>query len=310
MEVSFCIITGGKRPELIRVVFASILAQRVPVFEIIVVGIFKPEKGLVYVEANDAAERGRLGEMRNRAIASAMYENIVIMDDDIVLSHGWYANFVSYGGYFDILTSQIRTPDGSRYCDHVTILPSKHHRILAEDEDDDYVYMTGGGGWVMKDYVAKLVKWDEKRVINESEDVDFSRRCQKQGFKILHNHKMLVFHADSSYTCIGRTAFRRIDGRSHEWIKQVVHEITLFNILNKFIYFWKIGQIAEAGDCLRTGLIKFPSSLILKFIWEIVINKFGGNLPKTYWFDDGDPEYLYTLDIYHDYTKRIITRDC
>ena len=297
MSHSFCIITGGNRPDLIRTVITSIHAQNIPAYEIIVAGKHHAEPGIVYIEAEEAATAGRLSEMRNKAVARARFENIVILDDDIILSPEWYAAFLSFEKPFDILTSQVRVPDGSRYLDHATVGGPKGNMILAEDEDDDYVYMTGGGGWVMKDYVARAVQWDENRAYYQEEDVDFSRRCQAEGFKIAHNNRMLVFHADPTYTCIGRFVARRKDGRSQEWIQSAYDELTFFQILKTIRNLRKMRQYAESADYLRMGILKGPHSWLYRVIWQRIEHKLGGSL-GTRWFPAGDPAYLNALEKY------------
>jgi glycosyltransferase involved in cell wall biosynthesis len=301
VAITFCIITGGSRPELIGIVLESIRAQGIAAYEVIVAGNFHPEPGLVYLEALEAAAAGRLGELRNLAVARARYENIVLLDDDIVLSRTWYANFSSYAGSFDILTSQVRTPDGSRYCDHVTLTSTGKHRILAENEDAASLYMTGGGGWVMKDYVARQVTWDQERLLNQGEDVDFSRRCQERGFRIAHNHAMLVFHADASYTCLGRTALRRQEGRSQAWAATLLGERPArAAVVRLVLCYWFSGQRAEAADLLRVGRQGFPCDLILTIMWWALVARSGGRLPGSCWFAGGDPEYLDTLARYRE----------
>jgi len=298
MSISFCIITGGKRPDTIRTVIKSIKAQGIPTYEIIVVGNYHSEPDSIYIEAEEAAVSGRLGEMRNKAVSLARHENIVILDDDIILSLDWYSAFLSFSKPFDILTSQVRVPDGGRYWDHATVGGPKGHIILAEDEDDDYVYMTGGGGWIMKDYVARNVKWDPHRAFYQEEDIDFSRKCQAEGFKITHNHRMLVFHADPTYTCIGRVTARRKEGRSQEWILSAFDDLTLFQILQVIRDLRGKGHYAEAADYVRMGVLKGPFRWLFRMMWRKIVHKLGGELPGTNWFPMGDPAYLKALEKY------------
>jgi hypothetical protein len=298
MSHSFCIITGGKRPDVIRTVIKSIRAQNIPAYEIIVAGKHHPEPGIVYIESEKAADGGRLGEMRNAAVARAHYKNIVILDDDIILSRDWYAAFLAFDKPFDILTSQIRVPDGSRYMDHATVGGPRGNIILTEAEEDDHVYMTGGGGWVMKNSVAETVRWAETRAFCEDEDVDFSRRCQTQEGKIAHNHGMLVFHADPTYTCIGRIVARRREGRTQEWILSVFPGQTSFQILKAISHLRETGQFAEVADYVRMGILKGPHSWFFKILWRTIVNKLGGSLPGISWHPTGDPVYLDTLDTY------------
>jgi GT2 family glycosyltransferase len=298
MSHSFCIITNGKRPELLRTVITSIHAQRIAEYEIIVAGIYDAEPGTIYVAAEDAAAGGRLGEMRNMAVARARFENIVLLDDDIILAPDWHAAFLSYARPFDILTSQIRLPDGGRYYDHATTGGPKGLAFLDVNEDDDYVYMTGGGGWIMKNYVAGSVAWDPARLFYQEEDVDFSRRCQAQGFKISHNHAMTVYHADPTYTTIGRSLRRRKEGHSHEWVLHEFDGLTTFKILKRVVQLRRLGQKTEAIDLVRMAILKRKCASLFKIILLGFIFKSGGELPDTSWSPTGSSDYNKMLEKY------------
>ena len=246
-------------------------------------------------DAEDAAAGGRLGEMRNMAVARARFENIVILDDDIILSPNWYAAFSACSKNFDILTSQIRLPDGGRYFDHVTAGGPKGQTFLDVDENDDHVYMTGGGGWVMKRHVAGSVLWDQDRVFYQEEDIDFARRCQAQGYKISHNHEMVVYHADPTYTNIGKSLKRRKYGRSHEWVLHELDNLTTLQILKQLIHLRKIGQSAESADCVRMAILLGKNRWLFKMIWQGYLLRMGGDLPDTSWTPTGFSEYIKLL---------------
>jgi GT2 family glycosyltransferase len=298
MSHSFCIITNGKRAELLGTVVRSIQAQKISEYEIIIAGIHHGAPGIVFLPAADAANCGRLGEMRNLAVARARFEHVVMLDDDIILAPDWYRAFTAYDRPFDILTSQIRLPDGGRYYDHATTGGPKGQAFLAEGEDDDYVYMTGGGGWVMKDYVAKSVAWDPARAFYQGEDVDFSRRCQARGFKISHNHSMVVYHADPTYTSIGKSLRRRKDGRSHEWVLNEFKGLSTFGILRRVVQLRRSGLKTEAVDFIRMAILRGKCTWMFKIIWQGFIFKSGGDLPDTSWSPAGSSDYLKTLDTY------------
>jgi hypothetical protein len=292
MSHSFCIITNGKRPELLRMVIRSIQAQSIATVEIIIAGKYHAEPGIIYVAAEDAAAAGRLGEMRNKAVARTRYENVVILDDDIILSPGWYADFTAYEKRFDILTSRIRLPDGGRYYDHATTGGPKGQVFLDDYEDDDFVYMTGGGGWVMKRHVAQSVAWDPERAFYQEEDVDFARRCQAHGYKISHNPGMVVYHADPTYTNIGRALKRRKEGRSQDWILHELDGLTTPQILKRVVQLKRSGQSAEAADCVRMAILLGRSAWLFAFIWHGFLVRTGGNLPDSSWSPTGSPEYV------------------
>ncbi|MEJ2200696.1 MAG: glycosyltransferase family A protein [Desulfuromonadaceae bacterium] len=296
MSFSFCIITGGSRPEILRTVLASIRGQGIADYEIIVSGRHAAEPGLIYVPAAEAAAAGRLSVLRNLGVAKARYEHIVILDDDVILAPDWYQAFRRYDRPFDILTSQVRVPDGSRYFDHATVGGPRGHRILRSEEEDDFVYMTGGGGWVMKAAVARAVQWNEHKTYYQEEDVDFSRRCQARGFGIAHHHGMLVFHADPSYTGIGRVVARRRDGRSQQWIQTAFADASGVEILRRMAQFRKAGCFAEAADLARMARIRGPARWFFSLLWRLVEAKMGGRLPDVDWYPGGDPAYLEALE--------------
>lgn len=299
LSISFCIITNGKRSDLVKLVIKSIHAQNIPHYEIIVVGRYHTEPEIVYLPAEAVADAGKLGLMRNIAVSKTKYNNITMLDDDIILSPDWYKAFKEYGNAFDILTSQIRLPDGGRYWDHVTYGGPRGHIILDEFENDDYIYMTGGGGWVMKKHVASSVAWDEKRAFYEGEDLDFARRCLAKGFKIAHNRTMLVYHADPTYTLVGRIILRRKQGQVQQGVESVASSLSASQIFEQAKTYESKDLFAEAADLLRIGALKYPDYIPFRNAWIDLENKFGGRLDGNLpWFCNGDPQYLSVLKRY------------
>ncbi len=293
--ISFCIITGGKRPDMLELAIRSIRAQKIPAYEIIVIGKHHPAPGITYLPAEEAAGQGRLGAMRNLGVARARYGTITIMDDDIILSTDWYREFARYGDSFDILTSQVRVPDGSRYWDHCTHGGPRGHQLLEAKETDDHLYMTGGGGWVMSSRVAQTIRWDDDRGFYKEEDTTFSSLCRTHGFSIQHNHRMIVYHADGVYTGIGRWVARRSDGRTQEWVEPALANRTETDILNLANEFIERQQYAEAADCVRMGLLTHRSSDRLKSAWREISGNWGGDLSDSRWYPQGDPAFLNTI---------------
>ncbi len=291
LPVSFCVITAGQRPEMLARVIASIHAQSIPHYEIVVAGKHHVANGIRYLPMAEAAQAGRLGALRNAAVAAAQHENIVILDDDIVLAPDWYEKLCSGGGDFDILTSQVRLPDGTRYWDHATCGGARGHQLLAPHETDAHTYMTGGGGWIMKRRVANVLRWREDLRFYESEDVDFAHRCHAAGFRIEHRPDCVVYHADATYTSVGRSVFRRAEGRSHEWVRAALGEAGIDAILAAARAHAREGRTAEAADCLRYGLERFPHDDVLRNAWAAFQAEAGGLLPDTRWFSAGDPAF-------------------
>lgn len=297
---SFCIITAGKRPDLLNLVVKSIRVQNIPNYEIIVVGKYHPEPGIIYVPAEEAAASGSLGQMRNLGVAKAQYDHIVILDDDIILTANWYQAFLNFGDDFDILTSRILLPDGTRYWDHATIDGPRGHRLLRSDEQDEqYVYMSGGTAWIMKGYVAQSVHWNETLNFNEKEDVDFARKCQEKGFRILHNPDNIAYHHAAKYTRLGRINLARLPDHTNLWLLSRSDIQTPDTLLRLIQEKTANQEVAELADCLRAGLQVFPDDVRFRNLWKELEQMYGGDVLGDKWYLHGDPKFaelINTLD--------------
>ena len=158
MDVSFVVISNGKKVDKTILVLKSIFYQAVPQYEILLCGSFPTGEipseilnKIKYIKEKKAAAEGRLGDMRNRASSQAKYANITILDDDMVLSTSWYKNLLKFGEDFDMLTSKVILPDGTRFWDHASFCPPEQqlpscygHVILEAGETDEHLYMSGG----------------------------------------------------------------------------------------------------------------------------------------------------------------------
>ena len=161
LDVSFVIVTNGNRDGLLHTIIEGIKHQNIPNYEIVIVGNSKikndfPEVN--YVEAKDLAEAGLLGAMRTVACSQASYDNMVISDDDMMLSSNWYKELQKEED-FDILTTQVRNPDGTRFWDHTCFRsPTFGHIVMEEEEHDEkYMYMSGGNhGFLKRKFLKKL----------------------------------------------------------------------------------------------------------------------------------------------------------
>ena len=208
---SFCIITNGKRPEKLAREIESIRALNVPTFEILVGGEVPPGlPDVTVVPLVEAAAGGRLGEMRNRLVQAARYDHIVVADDDMVFHEDFYEGLRTFGENYDVLCVRMHNPDGTRYWDWATCGGTKGHRLLDYDEQDPYVYPTGGL-CILKAAVARRVVWDEARGFYQGEDVDFGRRLREAGVRIRFCRFSTVTHDDPQYTQIDEVVVRRAD---------------------------------------------------------------------------------------------------
>lgn len=205
--ITFGIITNGKRlPKLLREI-DSIRALNIPEYEIIVSGKPPEIEGITRFELPEAADAGRLGEMRNAIAEWAHGELVSITDDDILFQPDWYEGLQSYQGEWDVMCSRLLNPDGTRNWDWCTKGGPRGHILIEYWETDPWIYVTGGRILARRE-VFDLCQWDATLGFNQEEDVKFSRALQLANQKIVMNKKMTLLHDDPTLTSKGHLIYR------------------------------------------------------------------------------------------------------
>lgn len=189
--ISFVIITDNREPEKLAKAIDSIRALKVPGAELFVV--------------EDKERTGKLGALRNAGCRKADNEILVVSDDDIYFAPDWYEGLKKYGDDWDILSCKILNPDGTRYWDWKTNINGKNE-LMDYGETSPHVSLTGGMT-IMKQWVFEAVQWDENRGFYQAEDVDWTERAKRAGFKIAFNPHSTVTH-DSPYTQVDKWVVR------------------------------------------------------------------------------------------------------
>ena len=298
MNISFIIITDSNKLSECLLQIRSIVNLNIPKYEIIICGklnsnlkhsIKQLSPHVLFIDKTEAANLGQLGLMRNYACDEANYDNLVISDDDMLFTSSWYNQLLKNDTSFDILTTRVKLPDGTRFWDHCCYMsPTKGHIILNPDETDSHLYMSGGQSWIMKKYVFEKVRWDENIAIysmsnlidynkgKHNEDTEYSLRCREY-FNISHNHNIVVYHNDASYTSIGRVVRRRYNNAPNTWLNSILLPPEI--MINFSMELLKVGLEAEAIDILRTVSISDTSKFddIRSYIKNIE-NHYGGKL--------------------------------
>jgi len=309
MDLSFIIITNGKKKTELGQQVKSIENLNIPNYEILICGVIDninyANNNITLIEDSYNANRGSLGGLRNKACSQAKYENLVISDDDMLFSESWYKNLLDSAS-FEILTTCIRNPDGTRFWDNACYQsPTRGHVNLNYNEHDDYLYMSGGQSWLIKKQLWESVKWDEDLLIYkmqnlsdyskgyQNEDTDFALRCRSKNIKIRHNHNILVFHNDKTYTGIGRMVRRRSFYKDHLWVNALnfPEKVSLDFSLNLISY----GIQAEAIDLLRF-LFYEKQSYSAKAVLSDIENKLGGELENSKFYFNYHPDYNFLID--------------
>ena len=318
LDLSFVIVTNGNRDGLLHTIIEGIRYQKIPQYEIIIIGYSRIDRRLYpevnYIEAKDLAEAGLLGAMRTLACSQAKFNNIVISDDDMILSSNWYEE-LKKSEDFQILTTQVRNPDGTRFWDHVCFRSPKYGHIVLEsnEQDDDYMYMSGGQSWIMKKEVAEKCIWNEDFSTGDranmkslkdyhegkgNEDTDFSKKCISYGFKIKHNHKIISYHSDATYTCVGRIVRRRLDGRQYSWVKNLDKYFPAEIYAQLGASLFNAGFIAESADVIRYALKFNYQNYVLTESFKALLNQSGETLSDDDWSELGYEPYQKDITLY------------
>lgn len=220
-HISFGIKTNLKSEPKLLLTICSILAQKMPEnhFEILITGncTFKHNlkslsKNIRLIPDKISADQGKLAQMMNTLCHKAHFENIVLMDDDIVLTDGWIDSLKNFledkRQDWDALAFPIRNTDGTRFWDwaiHHHISGQSH--LIPTDIKDPDIYISGGMAAVKKKVWDKI-RWNSELGFYEGEDVDWSKRLIKAGYRIEYCKNAYVLHNDGRYFQMGDRVHR------------------------------------------------------------------------------------------------------
>ncbi|MBI5638118.1 MAG: glycosyltransferase [Nitrospinae bacterium] len=183
--ISFCVITGGHRPDMMEALIQSVIAQKIPAYEILVCGKYKNDPRVNYVETKEWAETAAVCKMRNFNAARARYDTVIILDDDVTFAPDWWKNMKRHAD-FDLAGCRGLDPLGNRWWDYQKI---ERGNPLASPELLDYgaehpgSYISGYF-MMMRREVWEAVKFDETRRNYQHDDIDFCHRAKDAGFTL------------------------------------------------------------------------------------------------------------------------------
>lgn len=216
MDFTFGIITDGQNVNRLRDVIYSIDANKIPTYEVIVVGGQRfAHPNVTVIPFEEHKKPSWITKKKNLITENARYENIVYLHDYISLDPNWYTGFVQFGNAFNVCVNPLLNPDGSRYRD-LTFFPSfRDMRRFGLDIDRDkdlfqsvpnmgeheclipyenfkeskaltqWMYISGAY-WVAKKYVMQEYKLNEGLSWGQGEDVLWSEQI-KQRYTISFN---------------------------------------------------------------------------------------------------------------------------
>lgn len=188
MKISFVIITGGKRPESMERLLASILAQGPYESETIVVGRAEnlPQWARL-IHAPELADTAAICRMRNIGVAESSGDPVILLDDDIELHHGWLDAISAKlaDETWDIASSKVLGPSGERWYDWCWASradPACPSRMLEYGEVSPNLYISGCM-MIIRRRVLDKVLFNENLMNHQRDDVDFCHRALDAGFK-------------------------------------------------------------------------------------------------------------------------------
>jgi LmbE family N-acetylglucosaminyl deacetylase len=256
--LSFCVVSGGKRPGKLQRLLSSIRDQQMSSFEVIVCGDAARDPSYRYIPAIDEARSGRLGVIRNRAAYSARHEFIVFCDDDIVLGSDWYTGLRPYLEDYDLLTTKILNPDGTRHWDWARCEIPEKQNLLRYGEVDRDLYLTGGL-MIVRTEVWADHPWDERRYYRQAGDVDISQRIMAAGYRAGICTDSAVLHDDLRHTQVGRVVYPRSGRGILRLLQRTLETTPISSLLDIAADAILDGEFADAADCLRACRLRDPS---------------------------------------------------
>lgn len=190
MDFTFGIITDGNYDYLINDIINSIEIEKIPNYEIIIVGNSKVNRvNTIVVPFDEHIKSMWITKKKNIITQKSKYENIVFLHDYIRLCPGWYDGYLKFGNDFKACMNIILNLDDTRYRDWVlwenpvlngeTIVKRAEHIIpYYIDNLSRYMYFSGAY-WVAKKEIMEKYPLNEELVWNRGEDIEWSKKYRE-----------------------------------------------------------------------------------------------------------------------------------
>lgn len=198
MNFTFGIITSYDDLQRLSDVIDSIKNQKIPNYEILVMGNddYLPTEDTTYV--NMSSEQQFVTNKKNKIAEMAKYQNLVLIHDYYLFDNDWYQGYINFGDDWDVCSNPQYLINGNRhFTDWVTWDHPTLPRWSSLDYDDwsqtKYMYQSGGYMLVKKDFLLDI-PFEQNRLWGTAEDVEWSLRmrdkanwkCNKLS-KVKHN---------------------------------------------------------------------------------------------------------------------------
>jgi len=186
MDFTFGIVTDGQYDSFVDSIVASIRAQCIPNYEIIIVGntTISGEK-IINIPFDESIKPMWISKKKNIVYEHAKYENIVLLHDYIVLCDGWYSGFLQYGSNYEVCVTKILNTNNTRFRDY-TLFPHTINNVtltkclLPYDFEQNsninrFTYISGSY-MIIKKHIALQYLWNDTLCWGQGEDCELCRR--------------------------------------------------------------------------------------------------------------------------------------
>jgi hypothetical protein len=238
MNFTFGIITAGNNDTILSMVIESIIKQNIPCYEIIIVGNTSiSHEYIKRIEFDESIRPNWITRKKNVICEHAMYDNIVLLHDYVVLCDDWYHGFLQFGSDFKVCVTKIKTIDGTRFRDY-TIFPADlgepyvSRALLPYDypitKNINKLLYISGTYYVIKKKIALEYPLNEHLCWGHGEDTEFSKRLIDHDIIIQCNSYSTVQLQKYKHQCIWEkeltyTECAHIESLSDEEMNRMYH---------------------------------------------------------------------------------------
>ena len=190
MEFTFGIITAGGNESMINLIIDSIEKEKIPNYEIIIVGDFRDNRNNTKViKFDENVKHSWITKKKNIITENSKYENIVFLHDYIVLGDKWYEGQLLSGENFKVRMDKILNFDNSRFRDWCIYYQNNNEMDTIIGHDclipydithlSKYMYISGAY-WITKKSVMLEFPLNENLSWGQAEDVLWSMQVRNK----------------------------------------------------------------------------------------------------------------------------------
>jgi len=214
LGISFIITTAGTNDQNLNQIIDSIESLQMPLYEIIIVGGLKTSivrHNTIHIPFDESIKpKAWLTRKKNLGAQCSKFDILVVMHDYHIFDKDWYTEFKKFGTDWDICVQQTFSiaEQGSMRCNgwRPGLIPGYPEIPFAMtipwDIDCFIPYMAiQGSFWVCKKSVMIKEPLDEKLILGQEEDIEWSSRIvpgwlgqklEQNDFKIVSNPKCVT----------------------------------------------------------------------------------------------------------------------